>query len=177
MPTHSPCPVAIALGANLGHPSLTLARAVSRLEAEGVTEGRASDLFLTQPVGCLPGTPPFLNGVLVGRWQGSALALLQLCQCVETEFGRPRVHSQQEARALDLDLVLFGDEVLNHPQLVVPHPRLAERLFVLAPLAQLAPEWLVPGSGATVEQLLARELRQQGPAWGARFSGPPGGRD
>jgi 2-amino-4-hydroxy-6-hydroxymethyldihydropteridine diphosphokinase len=166
--------VAVALGANLGNPVLTLGRAAGRLAAEGVRELRVSDLFRTQPLDCVPGTPAFVNAVLVGTWHGCARSLLRTCQSLETEFGRPREHSQHAARALDLDIVLVGRERLSWPELVVPHPRMERRLFVLVPLAQLAGDWFVPGAGLTVRQLCDRELARQGAAWGRRIGPPPG---
>jgi 2-amino-4-hydroxy-6-hydroxymethyldihydropteridine diphosphokinase len=165
--------VAIALGANLGNPALTLARAAGRLAAAGVRGVRLSDLFQTEPVDCVPGTPPFVNAALVGRWSGSAQSLLRTCQLLEAEFGRPREHSQHEARLLDLDILLVGRRRLSWPELIVPHPRMERRLFVLVPLAQLAGCWLVPGTGLTVQQLCDRELVRQGRDWGRRIGPPP----
>jgi 2-amino-4-hydroxy-6-hydroxymethyldihydropteridine diphosphokinase len=151
-----------------------MAKAAARLAAEGVSDIQLSDLFETCPVNCVPGTPPFVNGALVGRWRGSPLDLLRVCQSLEREFGRPADHSQHEARRLDLDILLFGQQRTNLPQLTVPHPRMAERLFVLAPLAQLAGHWLVPGTGLTVGVLCDREKRRQGAGWGRRVSACPG---
>lgn len=166
-------PVAIAFGANLGEPRRAIAQALGQLQASGLEGLRASDLFETQPVGCVPGTPPFVNGVVVGQWPRTAHDLLHLCQRLETEAGRAALHSQQEARVLDLDILLFGQLRMTLPELTVPHPRLVERLFVLVPLAQLVPDWRVPGTALTVAAWRDRELHRHGDSWGHRLADPP----
>lgn len=174
MPACSSHLVALAFGTNLGDPAATAAAAVGGLLAAGLAEPRLSDLFATRPVDCLPGTPPFVNGAVVGEWPGTPHDLLRTCQRLETAAGRPANHSRQEARALDLDILLFDQLVLTLPELILPHPRLATRMFVLAPLAQIAPLWPVPGLGRTVEELLERaEQRSENAEWGRRIGGPP----
>jgi 2-amino-4-hydroxy-6-hydroxymethyldihydropteridine diphosphokinase len=170
-PLHS---VALAFGANLGDPAATIAKALGVLQAEGLADMCVSDLFRTRPLGCVPGTPAFVNGALTGLWPGSPHKLLRLCQRLEVAAGRPAGHASDQARVLDLDILLFGNLILRLPELTLPHPRLTERLFVLEPLAQIAPSWFVPGTNCTVDELRMRELDRFGDAdWGRRISGPP----
>lgn len=171
-PFHS---VALAFGANLGDAAAAISEALGRLHAEGLADMQVSDLFKTRPLGCAPGTPPFLNGAVVGQWPGTPHDLLRLCQRLEVMAGRPADHAAGQARALDLDILLFGHLVLTLPELILPHPRLGERLFVLVPLAQIAPSWVVPGTGRTVDELRMQEEERFGGGtdWGHRVAGSP----
>lgn len=96
-----------------------------------------------------------MNGALVGYTDLPASALLNLLQAIEREAGRERP-STGAPRTLDLDLILFGDDVISERGLEVPHPRFRERLFVLEPLAELEPDWVDPVTGQTVSVLLQR---------------------
>ena len=147
--------VFLAFGTNKGDPRSAFRLALEGLTAGGVRELRSSPLYETDPVDCEPGTPPFLNGVIAGRWSGSPLELLTLCQSLERRAGRPEKHSSHQARELDLDLILFGGEIIRSERLTVPHPRAAQRAFVLVPLHDLAPDAVFPDRGKTVRQLLA----------------------
>jgi 2-amino-4-hydroxy-6-hydroxymethyldihydropteridine diphosphokinase len=143
--------VAVALGSNLGDREATLRRAVDALGAflHGL---RVSRWYTTAPVGVDP-QPDFLNGAVVGQTSLGARALLDALLATETRFGRERPHPGA-ARTLDLDLILYGDAVIDEPGLIVPHPRFRERRFVLEPLAEIAPDWVDPVTGRTVEGLL-----------------------
>jgi len=144
--------VAIALGSNLGDrkANLELAREYLR---PFLTEYRASSTYETEPVG-VPGPQPlFLNAAVVGRTELSARALLEKLLEIEQQAGRTRP-SPGAARTLDLDLILFGAEIVNEADLVVPHPRFRERRFVLEPIAECAPDLKDPVTGKTVEELL-----------------------
>ena len=143
----------VALGANLGDRERTLREAVAALAAEGGIEVVAvSTLRETEPVG-VGEQPRFLNGAAAVETTLTARELLARLLAVEQRFGRVRVPGEHAPRTLDLDLLLYGEDVIEEPGLAVPHPRLHERRFVLEPLAELAPGLVVPGRG-DVESLL-----------------------
>ena len=147
--------VAIALGSNLGDRSATLDAALAAL-APLIANLRPSSFHETEPVG-MPGSPaPFLNAAAAGETGLSARALLDRMLEIERELGRTRPHPGA-SRTLDLDLILYGGEVIaDPPRLIVPHPRFRERRFVLAPLAEVAGDWIDPVTGLTVSTLLER---------------------
>ncbi|TMM17014.1 MAG: 2-amino-4-hydroxy-6-hydroxymethyldihydropteridine diphosphokinase [Actinobacteria bacterium] len=146
----------IALGSNLGDREATIRGALAALaDLPGVSVVAVSTLIDTEPVGVVD-QPRFLNGVAAVETELSAGELLDVLLDVEQRFGRRREGAvPQGPRTLDLDLLLYGDAVLDEPGLRVPHPRLHEREFVLGPLAELAPGLEVPGKGQ-VETLRAR---------------------
>jgi len=145
----------IALGSNLGDREQTLRSAVAALgEEPGIRVAAVSSLIDTAPVGVVD-QPRFLNGVVELETELSARGLLSVLRMIERRFGRRREATTPHGpRTLDLDLLLYGDEVIDEPGLRVPHPRLHEREFVLGPLAELAPGLEVPGKGR-VETLRA----------------------
>ncbi|HEX9052123.1 MAG TPA: 2-amino-4-hydroxy-6-hydroxymethyldihydropteridine diphosphokinase [Anaeromyxobacter sp.] len=146
--------VYVGVGSNLGDRWARLALAARALRAEPrVALLRASRVWDAAPLG--PPQPRYLNAVLEVEALGAAPALLRVLQRIEREGGRRRTPVRWSARTLDLDVLLFGDEVIRTPRLVVPHPGLVSRRFVLAPLAELCPDRVVPGTGRTVAQLLA----------------------
>jgi 2-amino-4-hydroxy-6-hydroxymethyldihydropteridine diphosphokinase len=149
-------PVAyVALGSNLGDREHTLLGAVDALAAEhGIRVLGVSRLIDTEPVGYVD-QPRFLNGVLAIETELPPRELLDRLLLIERAFGREREGvPPQGPRTLDLDLLVYGDAEIDEPGLRIPHPRLHERAFVLAPLAELAPGLEVPGRGR-VEALLA----------------------
>lgn len=150
-PQH-PTTVAIALGSNLGDRRGHLAFAVERLRAE-LADVHVSPFIETAPVGVEP-QPAFLNGALTGLARGSPRQLLDVLLGLEQERGRTRPHAGAP-RTLDLDLILFGELVVDEPGLTVPHPRFRDRRFVLDPLAAIAPDLRDPLTGLSVRQLLA----------------------
>jgi 2-amino-4-hydroxy-6-hydroxymethyldihydropteridine diphosphokinase len=122
-------------------------------ELEPYVQGiRLSSLHETAYVGEDP-QPPVLNGVLVGETSLAARALLDHLLAIEQFFGRTRPYPGAP-RTLDLDLILYGSEVIDEPGLTVPHPRFRDRFFVLAPLAEVAAGWRDPVTDRTVEELL-----------------------
>jgi 2-amino-4-hydroxy-6-hydroxymethyldihydropteridine diphosphokinase len=145
-------PVAIALGSNLGDRRGHLDYAAFRLGSL-LRNIRVSTAFDTEPVD-VPGSQPlFLNAAATGETALSARELLEALLEIERERGRERP-MPGAARTLDLDLVLFGSEILDEPALVVPHPRFRDRRFVLEPLAEIAPDMVDPVTGKTVGELL-----------------------
>src|SRR5687767_11237790 len=143
--------VAIAIGSNLGDRDRHLRAAASALRPfiDGL---RLSSFHDTAPVGVDP-QPQFLNAAAAGETSLSGRALLDLLLSTEQTFGRVRPYPGAP-RTLDLDLILYGDDVIEEPGLIVPHPRFRERRFVLEPLAEIAPDWRDPVTGKTVEELL-----------------------
>jgi 2-amino-4-hydroxy-6-hydroxymethyldihydropteridine diphosphokinase len=147
-------PVAIALGSNLGDRDAHLDAAEKRL-AVLLSGAVASARYETEPVGGPPGSPPFLNEVVVGTTGIAPRSLLEALLAIEQAAGRDRPFLNAP-RTLDLDLILYGDFVIDEPGLQVPHPRFRDRAFVLQPLAEVAGDWIDPVSGLTVEQLRTR---------------------
>jgi 2-amino-4-hydroxy-6-hydroxymethyldihydropteridine diphosphokinase len=145
---------AIALGSNLGDRQAHLAHAVSRL-SEILANLRHSTWYDTAPVGVSPDQPRYLNGAVIGETTLPARALLGRLLELEGERGRTRP-SAMAPRTLDLDLILYGDAVIREPGLQVPHPRFRERLFVLEPLAEIAPDWIDPETGEAISVLRQR---------------------
>jgi 2-amino-4-hydroxy-6-hydroxymethyldihydropteridine diphosphokinase len=148
----------IGMGANLaswaGAPQATLAAAVLRLESLGRVTRRSS-LYSTEPVG-FAGQPRFMNAVVELETELEPRTLLERLLAIEQEFGRDRAAGIANGpRTLDLDVVLYGELIISEPGLEIPHPRLAERAFVLIPLNEIAPQAVVPGVARTVQQLLA----------------------
>ncbi|MBQ9336263.1 MAG: 2-amino-4-hydroxy-6-hydroxymethyldihydropteridine diphosphokinase [Lentisphaeria bacterium] len=145
----------MALGSNKGDSRVHFEAALAGLRAGGFAVRQVSPYYETDPVDCEEGVPPFLNGAVSGIWTGTPEELLALCQSLERRAGRPEIHSSRQSRELDLDLILFGDRIIRTPRLTVPHPRAAQRAFVLAPLNDIAPDAVFPDSGKSAAQLLA----------------------
>ena len=143
----------IALGSNLGDRLANLENGRSALGKAGAHLKRASSLFETEPVGFLD-QPWFLNRVLGVETRLSPAELLKCCQKIEIAHGRRRSF-QNGPRTLDLDILLYDDIVLDDPELIIPHPRMAERRFVLEPLAEIAPEVYHPVLKKTIRCLLS----------------------
>jgi 2-amino-4-hydroxy-6-hydroxymethyldihydropteridine diphosphokinase len=147
--------VYIGLGSNLGDREATIREALRLLEAAGDVDVVAvSSLRETDPVGFLE-QPRFLNGAAALRTELGARELLERLLAVERRLGRERSGPRYGPRTIDLDLLLYGELVLDEPGLEVPHPRIAERRFVLEPLAELDPALDLPGRGS-IRELLAR---------------------
>ena len=143
----------VGIGANLGPREETLRRAVELLGgADGVEVVAVSELRETDPVGVVD-QPPFLNGAVSVQTTRSPRALLDRLLEIERSLGRVR-GERWGPRVVDLDLLVYGIEVVDEPGLRVPHPRLHERRFALEPLKDLNPELEIPGRG-TVSALLA----------------------
>jgi 2-amino-4-hydroxy-6-hydroxymethyldihydropteridine diphosphokinase len=149
---------AIALGSNLaskwGDRGENLREAVRRVESLGTV--RAVSSFVdTVPVGYAD-QPNFLNAAMLLETDLEPLELMRGLLAVERAMGRNRVNTVAKGpRVIDLDLLLMGDAILSSEELTLPHPAMAERRFVLEPLAEIAPEWVDPISGRSVAELLA----------------------
>jgi 2-amino-4-hydroxy-6-hydroxymethyldihydropteridine diphosphokinase len=148
----------IALGSNLGNSRQIILDVMARLQTFSAAPILKSSLWQTSPVDCPPGSPNFLNAVvgLAVRAGETPESLLQKLRELEKEFGRQPKTVLNEARPLDLDLIAFGSETRNSPELILPHPRAHERKFVLQPLSEIAPELILPGQGKSVADLLAK---------------------
>jgi len=147
-------PIALGLGANLANPETTFASAIQMLSDNGVLNIIQASLYKTAPVDCHPGIPDFTNSAIIGEWNDTPQTLLTLTQSIEVLLGRPKKHDSHSSRVIDIDILLFGTETQNTQQLILPHPRLHQRYFALAPLAEIAGDWIVPGFASTVRQLL-----------------------
>ena len=156
--------ILIGIGGNLesarfGPPRNTLSAALSALEAEGINIVTRSGWYRSEPVP--PSEQPwFVNAVASLATDLGASELLAVLQRIETQFGRVR-GERYAARTLDLDLLDHHCQVIETSSLVLPHPRLHERRFVLVPLAEIAPNWRHPLFGSTAEALLARLTTEQ----------------
>jgi len=142
----------IALGSNLGDRLAHLRQAVAALHDAGQPATAISGVFETTPVACPPDAPLFYNAVLECRTDLQPAALLDMLLQIERQAGRTRTQ-RNAPRTLDLDLLFFDEMVADAPALTLPHPRLHERLFVLAPLRQLAPRFVHPRLHQTIMQL------------------------
>lgn len=143
----------VGLGANLGQREATI-----RTAAQMIGAVRLSRLYETEPWGVVD-QPPFLNAAAELDTELGAVALLELLLDVERRLGRVRDGSRWGPRTIDLDLLLYGAQTIDLPGLTLPHPHLHERLFVLEPLAELAPDLVVPGRGSL--SLLLAELQSR----------------
>ena len=148
----------VALGSNVGDSRAIVLRAIEKLEELSNAPLLRSSLWETEPVDCPPESATFINA-MVGLKPlpcESPETLLKKLKALEIEFGRKPKTVLNEPRPLDLDLIAFGDEVRNNPELVLPHPRARERRFVLAPWNEIAPDYVIPSQKATVRELLNR---------------------
>lgn len=146
----------IALGSNLGESADIIHRAIERLQTLSVAPLLRSSFLETMPVDCPAGSPPFVNAVagLVPLSGETPQSLLHQLTELEKEFGRQPKKILNEPRVLDLDLIAFGRRIINSPELTLPHPRASMRRFVLEPLNQIAPDFVLPGQTKSVRELL-----------------------
>ena len=152
--TAKPTLAAIALGSNLGNREANLRAAMESMRSLGEVK-RISTFHDTAPVGYLD-QPRFLNAAVLLRTTLPPQELLQALLAIEQQMGRNRATAVPKGpRVIDLDILLYGDAVLDTPTLVLPHPQMHERAFVLKPLAEIAPGMMHPLLFCTVDQMLA----------------------
>jgi 2-amino-4-hydroxy-6-hydroxymethyldihydropteridine diphosphokinase len=146
--------VALSLGGNVGEVKKAFDIAETQLNRCGLIDFSRSSIYRTQPVGFDQEVPDFLNAVVTGLWKSDASTLHDECNKIERMAGRPEKHEPWASRTLDLDIILFGDEIICTPTLTVPHPEAKKRFFVLAPLNEIAGNWVFPDNGKMVADVL-----------------------
>ena len=144
----------LALGSNLGDRLANLRRGRAAVRGFAHAPELASRVYETDPVGTNADAGAFLNAVIEVEYDGQALALLDALQCIEADLGRPSKRPRNAPRTLDLDILYLGNLVLANHEVVIPHPRLHQRRFVLAPLADIRPELVLPGQQRSIGELL-----------------------
>lgn len=147
----------VALGSNLGNRLANMRNARKDLaQLKGVLPPmRTSAIYETEPVDCEPGATKFLNAVVEFEYSGPVLDLLRELRAIERLGGRPASHERNLSRTIDLDLLYFGDLEVETGELRLPHPRITDREFVLRPLADVRPEFILPKQAEPVASLLA----------------------
>ncbi len=144
--------VYLGLGSNVGDREANLREALERLETDGIRVVRRSSLYETEPQD-LRDQPWFLNAVVEVETDLFPLQLLAHIQNVEREMGRRRL-TPKGPRNIDIDILFYGRSVIHTPELQTPHPRIAQRRFVLEPFSEIAPEFRHPVSGKTAREML-----------------------
>ena len=149
--------VGIALGSNLGDRlgNLQAARDCLREIATPGEPFLQASIYQTEPLLCPPGSPVFLNTVVEIGFAGNSFELLELTRAIEKKLGRTAVPERNAPRVIDVDLLYFGDEIIDTAALALPHPRLGERRFVLQPCAEIRPGLILPGHTRSIAELLA----------------------
>lgn len=147
----------IGLGSNIEDRLAYLREGCKRVSAlhESGAPIRVSSIYETSPVDCEPGTMPYLNAVMEINFAGSPVALMNRLLMIEKAMDRPSKRPRNAPRIIDLDVLYADNLVLNNLEIVIPHPRLHRRRFVLAPLAEISPELILPGQPRSVRALLA----------------------
>lgn len=149
----------VGLGGNQGDVETTLVEALWAVDALPQTTIQRQSAFYRTPAWGKTDQPAFLNAVVELRTRMPAKVLLEALLAIEERFGRVRSEAERWGpRVLDLDLLTYGDEVIDEPGLTLPHPRLHERAFVLVPLAEIAPALVIPGQGEVAALLAAVDV-------------------
>lgn len=149
-------PVLIAIGANIGNPEAKIQEAFQELNRLSSSGYKQSSLWRTVPVSCPEGSPDYLNAAvsITVKKETHPESFLEQLLNLEASLGRQRFGTQNEPRIIDLDLICYGSTQFQGSDLILPHPRAHERRFVLAPLAEIEPDFVIPGLDKTVVQLL-----------------------
>ena len=146
--------VLVGLGSNLGDSEAIVEAALAELRGMSCGFFRASSLWRTSPVCCPPGSAHFVNAAAAfASAAPSPLALLQECKALERRYGRGQPAARNAPRALDVDLLLFGQCIMRSDRLTLPHPRALSRRFVMTPAAEAAPDWAWAGTGRSIAEL------------------------
>lgn len=146
----------IGIGSNLGDRGKNIAMAIALLNAHPSIDAIAQSQWREYEALSLEGEefPPYLNGAVEIRTDLTPQELLDACQSIEHELGRPADHGKWQPRTIDLDILLYNEVILNTPKLTIPHSELAKRVFVLEPLCDIAPDLVIPSCGKTVQELV-----------------------
>jgi 2-amino-4-hydroxy-6-hydroxymethyldihydropteridine diphosphokinase len=150
----TPTSIYLSLGSNLGDRAANLRTAIARLPSANLEIHKVSSFYETEPVDYLD-QPWFLNCVVEGATDSQPIELLHTLRNIEAQLGSKKAFAKGP-RLLDIDILLFGGQSLDTPELQIPHPRMLERKFVLAPFAEIAPQFRHPSWPATASDLLAR---------------------
>ena len=151
--------VHLGLGSNLGDRKEYLSMACNQLRSEAVREFRASSIYESEPLLNMP-QPKYFNMVVCGLTVLSPQELLKKCQQIEIRSGRIR-RKRWGSREIDIDILSYGSRIIDNDDLVIPHPEIENRSFVLMPMSELSPEWLHPETGITIKELCEKWLLKQ----------------
>ena len=143
--------VHLGLGSNLGDRKEYLSMAYNQLRSEAVREFRASSIYESEPLLNMP-QPKYFNMVVCGLTVLSPQELIKKCQQIEISSGRIR-RERWGSREIDIDILSYGNRIIDNYDLVIPHPEIENRGFVLMPMLELSPEWLHPETGITIKEL------------------------
>jgi 2-amino-4-hydroxy-6-hydroxymethyldihydropteridine diphosphokinase len=152
----------IGIGSNLGNRQKQIAMAIALLNAHPKIDAIAQSQWREYEALALDGEelPNYLNGVVEIHTELTPQELLDVCQSIERELGRPANHGKWQPRPIDLDVLLYDSVILETPSLTIPHSELAKRVFVLEPLCDIAPDLVAPGKDKNIRELLA-EIRDE----------------
>ncbi len=155
----------IALGSNLGNRHAHLLAATDGLRALAVAGEPVltAPIYQTEPRFCPPDSPEFLNTVVEIEYAGTALELFAATTAMECRLGRARSGLRNAPRVIDIDLLYLGDELLRHGPVILPHPRIGERRFVLQPLADIRPDLILPGQRRSIAEMLENLQSDEAP--------------
>lgn len=150
--------IGLGLGSNVGDRLANLREAREHVLAIKGVSGPAlcSKVYETEPVDCEPDSGPYLNAVIEVEYEGHPVSLLDELQAIEKKMGRPSKRPRNAPRTIDLDILYAGNLTLANEEIVIPHPRLHSRRFVLAPLNDIRPDLILPGYHETIPLLLAK---------------------
>jgi 2-amino-4-hydroxy-6-hydroxymethyldihydropteridine diphosphokinase len=151
--------VVLCLGTNLGNRALYMRRMEREVEKILLPPIKKSSLMETEPLGVTAGHPWYYNRLVRGGYAGAPRELLAACQTTEKKLGRTRPE-KYAPRTADFDIILFGTSAVNEPDLVIPHRHIIDRRFCLEGLNEIAGEWIVPGTGKSIQKL-SEEMRSK----------------